>query len=51
MSKNLQKTALPPEPRQNRILASLPAKDYARLLPDLNRALIYSIPSTSKGFG
>ena len=35
MSNNLQKTALPPEPRQNRILASLPAKDYARLLPDL----------------
>ncbi|MFH1659165.1 MAG: cyclic nucleotide-binding domain-containing protein [Pseudomonadota bacterium] len=24
-----------PEPRQNGILASLPAKDYARLLPDL----------------
>jgi len=35
MSKNSQKPALPPEPRQNRILASLPAKDYARLLPDL----------------
>jgi hypothetical protein len=36
MSKCVQETALSPEPRQNRILASLPAKDYARLLPDLN---------------
>lgn len=27
--------ALPPEPKQNHILASLPAKDYQRLLPDL----------------
>lgn len=35
MSKNILKTALAPEPRQNRILASLPAADYARLLPDL----------------
>lgn len=35
MSKNSQTSALPPEPRQNGILASLPAKDYARLLPDL----------------
>jgi len=35
MSKNVQKPALPPEPRLNRILGSLPAKDYARLLPDL----------------
>ena len=26
---------MPPEPKQNRLLASLPAKDYERLLPDL----------------
>lgn len=25
----------PPDPKQNRILAALPATDYARLLPDL----------------
>lgn len=36
MSKHAQKPALSPEPKQNRILASLPAKVYARLLPDLN---------------
>lgn len=27
--------ASPPDPKQNRILAALPARDYARLLPDL----------------
>jgi len=35
MSKNIPNNTLVPEPRQNRILASLPAADYARLLPDL----------------
>lgn len=35
MPKDAHKKALPPEPRQNRILGSLPAADYARLLPDL----------------
>lgn len=35
MSKNIPNNTLAPEPRQNRILASLPAADYARLLPDL----------------
>lgn len=27
--------ALPPDPKQNRLLAALPGKDYQRLLPDL----------------
>jgi hypothetical protein len=35
MSKNLQGTVSPPEPKQNRLLAGLPTQDYERLLPDL----------------
>jgi len=35
MSKTETTAILPPNPKQNRILASLPAKDYERLLPDL----------------
>jgi CRP-like cAMP-binding protein len=29
-----EQTAMPPEPKENRILAALPAKDYERMLPD-----------------
>ncbi len=36
MSKNILGTVASPEPKQNHILASLPAQDYARLLPDLH---------------
>ena len=36
MSKNIMGTVASPEPKQNHILASLPAPDYARLLPDLH---------------
>jgi CRP-like cAMP-binding protein len=35
MSKDLNKSAPLPSPKQNHILASLPAKDYERILPDL----------------
>jgi CRP-like cAMP-binding protein len=35
MSKTEIATVLPPDPKQNRLLAALPAKDYKRLLPDL----------------
>ena len=35
MSKNKIANVLPSDPKQNRILAALPAKDYERLLPDL----------------
>lgn len=35
MPKNETTAPLPPDPKQNHILASLPAKDYQRLLPDL----------------
>jgi len=35
MSKKVIADASPPDPKQNRILAALPAQDYARLLPDL----------------
>lgn len=35
MSANKTAAARPPDPKQNRVLAALPAKDYARLLPDL----------------
>jgi len=35
MSKNKTPNDLPPDPKLNRILASLPAKDYERLLSDL----------------
>ncbi|MDO8653504.1 MAG: Crp/Fnr family transcriptional regulator [Undibacterium sp.] len=35
MSKNKIAKVLPSDPKQNRILAALPAKDYERLLPDL----------------
>ncbi len=35
MSKTETATVLPPDPKQNRLLAALPAKDYKRLLPDL----------------
>lgn len=35
MSKNKTGAVSPPEPKHNAILASLPAQDYARLLPDL----------------
>jgi len=35
MLKNKTPNGLPPDPRLNHILASLPAKDYERLLPDL----------------
>jgi len=35
MSKNKTLRGLPPDPRLNRILASLPVKDYQRLLADL----------------
>ncbi len=35
MSKTKTATVLPPDPKQNRLLAALPAKDYKRLLPDL----------------
>lgn len=36
MSKNMTGAVVAPEPKQNSILASLPAQDYARLLPDLH---------------
>lgn len=35
MSKNKTPSGLPPDPKLNHVLASLPAKDYERLLPDL----------------
>jgi len=35
MSKKIIGDASPPDPKQNRILAALPARDYERLLPDL----------------
>ena len=35
MSKNIHGPVSTPDPKQNHILASLPAKDYARLLPEL----------------
>jgi CRP-like cAMP-binding protein len=35
MSKPAETTALPPDPKQNLVLAALPAKDYERLLPQL----------------
>ena len=35
MSKKIIADVAPPDPRQNRILASLPAQDYERLLPEL----------------
>ena len=35
MSKNKTPSGLPPDPKLNRILASLPAGDYERLLTDL----------------
>ncbi|MDD2670316.1 MAG: Crp/Fnr family transcriptional regulator, partial [Zoogloea sp.] len=35
MTKNKTPSGPPPDPKLNRMLASLPAKDYARLLPDL----------------
>jgi hypothetical protein len=35
MSKNKTPNGLPPDPKRNSMLASLPAKDYERLLPDL----------------
>jgi hypothetical protein len=35
MSKKVIADASPPDPKQNRILAALPARDYERLLPDL----------------
>jgi CRP-like cAMP-binding protein len=35
MSKILNKNTQLPSPKQNHILAALPAKDYARILPDL----------------
>ena len=35
MSKKVIADASPPDPKQNRILAALPAGDYERLLPDL----------------
>lgn len=35
MTKNKAPSGPPPDPKLNRMLASLPAKDYARLLPDL----------------
>ena len=35
MPKTKTTAVLPPDPKQNHILASLPAKDYQRLLPDL----------------
>lgn len=35
MSKTKRLSRLPPDPKLNRILASLPAKDYERLLPEL----------------
>ena len=35
MSKTETATVLPPDPKQTRLLAALPAKDYKRLLPDL----------------
>lgn len=35
MKKKKSPSGLPPDPKQNHMLASLPAKDYERLLPDL----------------
>jgi CRP-like cAMP-binding protein len=35
MSKPIKKAALTPSPKQNHILAALPAEDYERILPDL----------------
>jgi CRP-like cAMP-binding protein len=35
MPKSLNKNVQSPDPKQNHILASLPAKDYERILPDL----------------
>lgn len=35
MTTNKTPSGLPPDPKLNRILAALPAKDYKRLLPDL----------------
>lgn len=35
MSKKATLPTLPPDPKQNRLLAALPAKDYERLLPHL----------------
>lgn len=35
MTKNKTPSSLPPDPKLNRMLASLPARDYDRLLPDL----------------
>lgn len=35
MSETETTSSLPPDPKQNHILASLPAKDFQRLLPDL----------------
>ena len=35
MSKKVIADASPPDPKQNSILAALPARDYGRLLPDL----------------
>ena len=35
MSKNKTPSGLPPDPKLNHMLASLPAKDYERLLPEL----------------
>ena len=35
MTKKMQAPLVPPDPKKNRILAALPAKDYERLLPDL----------------